>query len=99
MTEPAHPAMKLSRPAFLVGALLVLAGVVVFRGIAPLEPRNLWTVLLVTPGVGFLFFGLTVMMAGRVLVAAMNTPEDQRPKWDDEETNETEEARERHPSP
>lgn len=91
--------MKLSRPAFLVGALLVLAGVVVFRGIAPLEPRNLWTVLLVTPGVGFLFFGLTVMMAGRVLVAAMNTPEDQRPKWDDEETNETEEARERHPSP
>ncbi len=91
MTEPAHPAMKLSRPAFLVGALLVLAGVVVFRGIAPpLEPRNLWTVLLVTPGIGFLFFGLTVMMAGRVLVAAMNTPEDERPEWDDDEDEQDE---------
>lgn len=91
--------MKLSRPAFLVGALLVLAGVVVFRGIAPLEPRNLWTVLLVTPGVGFLFFGLTVMMAGRVLVAAMNTPEDERPTWDDEDEDEVEEVSKHHPSP
>ncbi len=84
-TEPAHPAMKLARPSFLVGALFVLAAVVVFRGIIELEPRNLWTVLLVVPGVGFLFFGLTVSMAGRVLVAAMNTPEDERPEWDDDE--------------
>ena len=38
-----------------------------------------------TPGIGFLFFGLTVMMAGRVLVAAMNTPEEDRPTWDDED--------------
>ncbi|WP_291844331.1 hypothetical protein [Maricaulis sp.] len=83
--EPAHPAMKLARPSFLVGALFVLAAVVVFRGIVELEPRNLWTVLLVVPGIGFLFFGLTVTMAGRVLVAAMNTPEDERPGWDDDE--------------
>lgn len=94
MTEPAHPAMKLARPAFLVGALLVLAGVVVLRGIVPLEPRNLWTVLLVTPGAGLLLFSATVKMAGRVLVAAMNTPEDERPEWDDEEDED-----ERHPSP
>lgn len=85
MAEPAHPAMKLARPAFLVGALLVLAGAVVFRGIVELEPKALWTVLLIVSGVGFLFFGLTVTMAGRVLVAAMNTPEDERPKWDDDE--------------
>lgn len=85
MAEPAHPALKLARPSFLVGALLVLAGAVVFRGIVALEPRPLWTVLLVTPGIGFLFFGLTVMMAGRVLVAAMNTPENERPGWDDED--------------
>jgi hypothetical protein len=85
MSQPAHPAMKLARPAFLVGALLVLAAAVVFRGVVELEPRNLWTILLVTPGIGCLFFGLTVMMAGRVLVAAMNTPEDERPKWDDED--------------
>ena len=83
--EPAHPAMKLARPSFLLGALFVLAAVVVFRGIVELEPRNLWTVLFVVPGIGFLFFGLTVAMAGRVLVAAMNTPEDERPKWDDDE--------------
>ncbi|WP_323761434.1 hypothetical protein [Maricaulis sp.] len=83
--EPAHPAMKLARPSLLVGALLLLAGAVVFRGVIELEPRNLWTVLLVTPGIGFLFFGLTVAMAGRVLVAAMNTPEDERPTWDDDE--------------
>lgn len=82
---PAHPAMKLARPTMLVGALLVLAAAVVFRGIIELEPRNLWAILLVTPGIGFLFFGLTVMMAGRVLVAAMNTPEEDRPTWDDEE--------------
>lgn len=98
MAEPAHPAMKLARPAFLVGALLVLAGVVVFRGIAPLEPRNLWTVLLITPGVGFLLFSATVKMAGQVLVAAMNTPEEERPAWDDDE-DEDEEAVERNPSP
>ncbi|BDW99141.1 hypothetical protein [Maricaulis maris] len=85
MAEPVHPAMKLARPSLLLGALLLLAGAVVFRGVIELEPRNLWTVLLVTPGVGFLFFGLTVTMAGRVLVAAMNTPEDERPKWDDDE--------------
>ena len=97
MAEPAHPAMKLARPAFLVGALLVLAGVVVFRGIAPLEPRNLWTVLLITPGVGFLLFSATVKMAGQVLVAAMNTPEEERPTWDDED--EDDEARKHHPSP
>ena len=84
-TEPAHPAMKLARPTLLVGALLVLAAAVVFRGIIELEPRNLWAILLVTPGIGFLFFGLTVMMAGRVLVAAMNTPEEDRPTWDDED--------------
>ncbi|WP_417486365.1 hypothetical protein [Maricaulis sp.] len=83
--EPAHPAMKLARPSFLLGALFVLAAVVVFRGIVELEPRNLWAVILVTPGIGFLFFGLTVAMAGRVLVAAMNTPEDERPGWDDDE--------------
>jgi len=83
--EPAHPAMKLARPSFLLGALFVLAAVVVFRGLVELEPRNLWTVVLVTPGIGFLFFGLTVAMAGRVLVAAMNTPEDERPTWDDDE--------------
>jgi len=77
--------MKLARPAFLVGALFVLAAAVVFRGVVELEPRTLWTILLVTPGIGCLFFGLTVMMAGRVLVAAMNTPEDERPKWDDED--------------
>ncbi|WP_203292617.1 hypothetical protein [Maricaulis parjimensis] len=82
---PAHPAMKLARPTLLVGALLVLAAAVVFRGTIELEPRNLWAILLVTPGVGFLFFGLTVMMAGRVLVAAMNTPEEDRPTWDDED--------------
>ncbi|MAK63507.1 MAG: hypothetical protein CMF75_02005 [Maricaulis sp.] len=82
---PAHPAMKLARPTMLVGALLVLAAAVVFRGIIELEPRNLWAILLVTPGIGFLFFGLTVMMAGRVLVAAMNTPEEDRPTWDDED--------------
>jgi len=77
--------MKLARPTMLVGALLVLAAAVVFRGIIELEPRNLWAILLVTPGIGFLFFGLTVMMAGRVLVAAMNTPEEDRPTWDDED--------------
>ena len=98
MAEPAHPAMKLARPAFLVGALLVLAGGVVFRGLVPLEPRNLWTVLLITPGVGFLSFSVTVKMAGRVLVAAMNTPEEERPSWDDDEDDD-EEARERNPSP
>ena len=98
MAEPAHPAMKLARPSFLVGALLILAAAVVFRGIVGLEPRNLWTILLVTPGIGFLFFSLTVMMAGRVLVAAMNTPEEDRPAWDDDdEDDEAEEAR--HPSP
>ncbi|WP_295693751.1 hypothetical protein [uncultured Maricaulis sp.] len=84
-TEPAHPAMKLARPSFLVGALLILAAAVIFRGIVPLEPRNLWAVVLVAPGIGFVFFGLTVAMAGRVLVAAMNTPEDERPGWDDDE--------------
>ena len=99
MAEPAHPAMKLARPAFLVGALLVLAGAIVFRGIVPLEPRNLWTVLLVTPGVGFLLFSVTVKMAGQVLVAAMNTPEEERPEWDDDEDEETEEAGTHHPSP
>jgi len=88
--EPAHPAMKLARPSFLVGALFVLAAVVVFRGIVELEPRNLWTVVLVVPGIGFLFFGLTVAMAGRVLVAAMNTPEDERPGWDDDEEDQDE---------
>ena len=98
MAEPAHPAMKLARPAFLVGALLVLAGGVVFRGLVPLEPRNLWTVLLITPGVGFLLFSVTVKMAGQVLVAAMNTPEEERPGWDDDE-DEDEEASKHHPSP
>ncbi len=88
--EPAHPAMKLARPSFLVGALLLLAGAVVFRGIVPLEPAALWTIFLVVPGVGFLFFGLTVTMAGRVLVAAMNTPEDERPGWDDDEEDRAE---------
>ena len=85
MSEPVHPAMKLARPAFLVGSLLVLAAAVVFRGIIELEPRNLWAIFLVTPGIGFLFFGLTVTMAGRVLVAAMNTPEEDRPSRDDED--------------
>jgi len=55
-------------------------------------------VLLITPGVGFLLFSVTVKMAGQVLIAAMNTPEDERPDWDDDE-DEDEEARERHPSP
>ena len=85
MTEPAHPAMKLSRPAFLVGALLLLAGAVVYRGVVELEPVAIWTIALMVPGLGFVLFGLTVTMAGRVLTAAMNTPEDERPVWDDED--------------
>ena len=85
MNKVPHPAVKLARPAFLVGALLLLAGAVVFRGVVPLEPKAIWTIGLMVPGVGFVFFGLTVTMAGRVLAAAMATPEDERPEWDDDD--------------
>ena len=88
MSEPLHPAMKLMRPAYLVGALLLLAGAVIFRGIVPLEPRNLWTIFLMVPGVGLVIFGLTISAAGRVLAAAMATPEEDRPRWDDDEEDE-----------
>ena len=85
MTPPPHPAMKLARPAFLIGALLLVAGAIVFRGLVGLEPRAIWTIALMVPGAGFVFFGLTVTMAGRILSAAIATPEHERPQWDDEE--------------
>lgn len=89
MTAPQPPkALKLARPSFLVGALLVLAGAVVFRGIVPLEPKAAWTVFLMVPGGGFMIFGLTVRAAGRVLAAAQAMPEEDRPKWDEDEEDE-----------
>lgn len=85
MTEAPPKALKLARPAFLIGALLLVAGAIVYRGIVPLEPRAIWTICLMVPGAGSIFFGLTVTMAGRVLAAAKAVPEDERPKWDDDE--------------
>ena len=90
MAETATPpALKLARPAFLIGALLLLAGAVVYRGIVPLEPALIWTICLMVPGGGFILFGFTVTAAGRVLAAAQAVPEDERPTWDDEIETET----------
>lgn len=88
MTAPAHPAMKLAAPSFLAGALLVLAGVVILRGIVPLEPKTVWTIALMVPGGGLILFGLTVRAAGRILAAAQAVPDEDRPNWDDEEEDE-----------
>lgn len=85
MTAPAHPAMKLAAPSFLAGALLVLAGVVILRGIVPLEPTSLWAIALMVPGGGLILFGLTVRAAGRILAAAQAVPDEDRPGWDDDE--------------
>lgn len=85
MSRAPHPAVRLARPSLLVGALLLLAGALVFRGVVELEPRAIWTIALMVPGAGFVLFGLTVTLAGRVLTAAINTPENERPSWDDED--------------
>jgi hypothetical protein len=88
MTSPPR-ALKLARPSFLIGALLLIAGAVIFREIVPIEPRIIWTICLMVPGAGFVIFGLTVTAAGRVLAAAEAIPEDERPGWDDDEEDET----------
>ena len=87
MTDaPAKPkALIWARPLFLVGALMVLAGALVDRGIVPLEPTAIWTIVLMVPGGGFILFGLTITAAGRVLAAAQAVPEEDRPTWDDED--------------
>ena len=81
-------ALKLARPSFLVGALLLLAGALVYRDIVALEPKVIWTIVLMVPGAGFVLFGLTVTAAGRVLAAAQAVPETDRPTWDDEKDEE-----------
>ncbi|WP_300556998.1 hypothetical protein [Maricaulis sp.] len=78
-------ALQWARPVFLVGALLLLAGALVYRGIVPLEPTVIWTIVLMVPGGGFIMFGLTITAAGRVLAAAQAVPEEDRPTWDDED--------------
>lgn len=87
MTDaPAKPkVLTLARPVFLVGALMVLAGALVYRGIVPLEPTAIWTIVLMVPGGGLMLFGLTITAAGRVLAAAQAVPEEDRPTWDDED--------------
>lgn len=94
MMDPQNPtqnpprALKLARPSFLVGALLLLAGALVYRDIVALEPKVIWTIVLMVPGAGFVLFGLTVTAAGRILAAAQAVPEDERPTWDDDEEDE-----------
>jgi hypothetical protein len=85
VTDEPPKTLKLARPLVLLGAALMLAGLVVFRGFIPLEPKALWTILLMVPGAGFVLLGLTITMAGRILAAAKAIPEDERPTWDDEE--------------
>ena len=46
-------ALKLARPSFLVGALLLLAGALVYRDIVALEPKVIWTIVLMVPGADF----------------------------------------------
>jgi hypothetical protein len=85
MSDEPPKTLKLARPAVLTGAFLMLIGLVVYRGWIPVEARALWTILLMVPGAGIVLFGLTITMAGRILAAAKAIPEDERPKWDDEE--------------
>ena len=43
MSEDTPPkALKLARPSFLTGALLILAGAIILRGFVPLEPIVIW---------------------------------------------------------
>jgi len=88
MTLSPDKALQLARPSFLIGAVLLLAGALVFREIIPLAPKAIWTICLMVPGGGFVIFGLTVTAAGRVLAAAQAVPEEDRPQWDDDEEDE-----------
>lgn len=85
MSETPPKALKLARPAFLVGALLVLAGAIILRGLVPLEPGVVWAIVLMVPGGGLIIFGLTVRAAGQILAAAQAVPEEDRPGWDEDE--------------
>lgn len=91
MSQAAPPeALKLARPAFLVGALLLLAGAVVYREIIVLEPRTIWTICLMVPGAGFIIFGFTVTAAGRAL-AALQAQEAEKNKTTHPDPDESEE--------
>ncbi|MBR9826258.1 MAG: hypothetical protein GYB36_10720 [Alphaproteobacteria bacterium] len=91
MSQTAPPeALKLARPAFLVGALLLLAGAVVYREIIVLEPRTIWTICLMVPGAGFIIFGFTVTAAGRAL-AALQAQEAEKNKTTHPDPDESEE--------
>ena len=69
MSETPPKALKLARPAFLIGALLVLAGAIILRGIVPLEPGVVWAIVLMVPGGGLIIFGLV-----RQFLYARRTP-------------------------
>ncbi len=78
MSQPAPPdALKLARPSFLIGALLLLAGAIVYRDIIVLEPKTIWTICLMVPGAGFIIFGFTITGAARALAAAQAAAEEE----------------------
>ena len=66
---PAHPVLKWAGPSILGGGVLILAGVLIVRGIIPLEPGMAIGIVIAMIGLFFLIFGFTVRAAGRMLAA------------------------------